>query len=89
MSARKSKTAASLARFAETGEPKNPFQRALMRAWERIEEIVTEEFIVVLNEETAAAYQQGLEQGRREGAGRRSDHRAKNDELRRIYGRRP
>lgn len=39
---RKSQSAASLARFAETGQPKNPFERALMRAWTRIEDVITD-----------------------------------------------
>ncbi len=84
---RKSATAASLARFAETGKPASPFQRALMRAWTRIEDIITEEFQLVLNEETSAAYQSGLEEGRRERGQRPAirDHQRKNDELRRVY----
>lgn len=84
---RKSPTAASLARFAETGKPASPFQRALMRAWTRIEDIITEEFTIVLHEETAAAYQSGLEEGRRERGQRPAvrDHQRKNDELRRHY----
>jgi len=82
----RSKAASSLAAFAETGKPRNPFERALMRAWPRIESVITEEFMVVLNEETAAAYQAGLEVTRRPRRRVVAGSAAARDELRRIYG---
>jgi flagellar biosynthesis/type III secretory pathway protein FliH len=60
-------SAPTIARYAESGAPKSPLLRALMRTADRLERVFLDEIMVALREEIARARRQGFHEGYRKG----------------------